>query len=102
MLVHVSLLKWAEGATPEQRAAVEAGLARLPAQIPEIRSYRFGADAGLSPANHDLAIVAGFDDAEGYRRYAEHPAHRELIARLVRPILAGRAAVQFEPPPGGG
>ena len=76
--------------------AVTDGLALLPSQIPEIRSYRFGPDLGLGGGNDDFAIVADFDDADAYRRYAEHPAHRHLIAELLTPILSGRHAVQYE------
>ena len=40
-------------------------------------------------------MVADFDDADGYRVYRDHPAHVAVIAERIRPILAGRAAVQY-------
>lgn len=40
--------------------------------------------------------MADFDDADAYRRYAEHPAHRHLLAERLWPILAGRHSVQYE------
>jgi len=77
--------------------------------IPEIREYRFGPDAGLGiSANGDFAVVADFDDAEGFSAYARHPAHQDVIVRLLRPLVAERMSVQFTvpltgaPEPGGG
>ena len=95
MLRHVAVFTFTPEASNEQVAALADGLARLPAQIPDIRDYRFGPDAGLSDNTDDFAVVADFDDLEGYRRYASHPAHQDLLATLLRPILAGRHSVQF-------
>ncbi|MGH9065866.1 MAG: Dabb family protein [Acidimicrobiales bacterium] len=89
-------MRWKPDATPEQRQAVLEAAGRLPGQIPEIRSYLFGPDAGVSAGTWDLAIVADFDDADGYRRYADHPVHRAMVEGHVQPILAERAAVQHE------
>jgi hypothetical protein len=93
---HVVLLRWVEGATPEQRAAVESGIAELPSLIPEIRSYVFGADARVNTGNFDLAIVADFDDFDSYLVYRDHPDHVSVITGRIQPILAERAAVQHE------
>ena len=96
MLRHVVLFSWKPDASDAAVRAFAEGLAGLPAQIAAIRSYHFGPDVRLGGGNDDFALVADFDDADAYRRYAEHPAHRHLIAELVMPILAGRHAVQYE------
>jgi hypothetical protein len=93
---HVVLFRWTPEATAEQRAHLEAGLAELPALIPEIRNYEFGADAHVNEGNFDLAIVADFDDTEKYLVYRDHPAHVALIDDRIKPILAERAAAQHE------
>jgi len=95
-LNHVALFTWKPGTTDGQIAALEAGLAALPGLIPEIRAYRFGRDAGLAEGNADFAIVAEFDSAEGYEAYATHPAHRDVIERLIAPIRERRTGTQFE------
>jgi hypothetical protein len=96
VLRHVAVFRWAEGAPPAGVAALSAALADLPLVIPEIRSYRFGPDAGLGmSANADFAVVADFDDAEGYATYAGHPAHQDVLVRLLRPLLGERLSVQF-------
>lgn len=96
MFRHVALFRWVPGTTAEQVRAVQEAMAALPAVIPEMRAYHTGADAGLAGGNWDYAVVADFDDAEGWRAYTDHPAHRRVGADLVGPLLAERAAVQYD------
>jgi hypothetical protein len=93
---HVVLLRWKPEATPEQRAAVETGLATLPDVIPEIRSYTIGTDAHVNEGNYDLVVVADFDDVDGYLVYRDNADHRAVIRETITPILAERAAIQHE------
>ncbi|GII87820.1 hypothetical protein Ssi03_58100 [Sphaerisporangium siamense] len=95
MFRHIVLLSWVEGATEAQKAAVEAGLKGLPGVIPELRRYEIGPDAGVNEGNHDFAVVADFDSEEDYLVYRDHPTHQAVIADAIKPILAGRAAVQY-------
>jgi len=104
---HVAVFRWNPDTPPAAVEAFASGLGGLPALIPEIRSYRFGPDAGLGmSANADFAVVADFDDADGYAAYARHPAHQDVIVQLLRPIVADRLSVQFTfaapPDPNGG
>jgi len=85
-------MKFVPEATAEQRRAVEDGLAALPAQIPELRSYVIGTDVGASAGNFDV------DDVDAFRRYIDHPAHMAVVVERIRPIVADRAAVQYEVP----
>lgn len=94
-LIHVAVFTWKAGTTSEQEQALADGLAALPGLIPDIRAYRFGPDAGLGGATGDFAVVAEFDDAEGYRRYADHRDHGVLRDRLIQPIVDTRRVVQF-------
>jgi hypothetical protein len=96
MMRHIVLLTWVEGTTPEQVKAVSAALDALPGQIDTIRSYTHGPDLGLGEQRYDYAIVADFDDAEGWRTYDEHPVHNQARAEVIVPIIAQRASVQFD------
>ncbi|MCW2882474.1 MAG: hypothetical protein JWQ95_6574 [Sphaerisporangium sp.] len=96
MFRHVVLFTWVAGATEDQKASVEAGLKELPGVIPEIRRYDIGSDVGINTGNYEFAVVADFDSAEDYLVYRDHPVHRAVIADTIRPILANRAAVQYE------
>lgn len=90
------MFSWKPEATEDQRHAVPQRLAALPAKIPELRSYKFGADAGINAGNADFAVVADFDDVDAYLVYRDHPEHRAIIDAYITPIVASRSAVQFE------
>jgi stress responsive alpha/beta barrel protein len=94
-LTHVALFTWKAGTTEQDVDLLCQGLAALPGLIPEIRAYRFGPDAGLNAGNAEFGIVAEFDDVDAYRVYAAHPAHRDVLDRLVAPIVDRRTAVQL-------
>lgn len=96
MFRHIVMVRWAEGTTEDQKRALRDGLAALPDQIPEVRAYRIGDDAGLNEGNFDIAVVADFDDRDGYLAYRDHPAHQKLVADLLRPVMGDRAALQHE------
>ena len=93
MFRHVSLLKFDD---PAAVARVSDEIAKLPGIIPTLREYRFGPDAGLAGDNFDLGIVADFDDVAGYEAYRDNAEHQRIIAEVIHPALAARAAVQYE------
>ncbi|MEU0482908.1 Dabb family protein [Streptosporangium sp. NPDC006013] len=96
MFRHVVLFTWAQEATDEQRGRVATELGKLPEAIAEIRSYTLGTDAGVNPGNHQFAVVADFDGVDDYLVYRDHPLHQAVIAEHIKPIVASRAAIQFE------
>jgi hypothetical protein len=91
---HVVALQLHEGTGDASRATIKAALDELPALIPTIRSYVVGLDAGVNAGNHDIVVVADFDDVDGYLVYRDHPEHQRVIREHIAPNLAGRAAVQ--------
>ncbi len=95
MIRHTVLFRWTDTATAEQKQAVAAELSALAPTVPSVRAYLFGADAGLATGHFDFAVSADFDDEAGFFAYRDDPAHREIIARTITPILAQRVAVQF-------
>lgn len=97
MFRHVALFSWTPEATEAQKDALVAELGKLPGVIGTLRGFHIGPDAGLNPGNnYDYAVVAEFDDEAGYLVYRDDPEHRRIITEHLRPILASRAAVQFE------
>ena len=96
MFRHVVLFTWNDDATEARKQALHDELAKMPPAIDVIRAYKYGPDAGLNAANCDYAVVADFDDHAGYLTYRDHPVHRALVENYVSPIVASRAAVQFE------
>ena len=94
MFRHVVILGWKDGTTAAQRATVVARLRTLPGKISAIRSYVVGENAGVDPGTADLAIVADFDDADGYVTYRDHPDHQTVIREVIAPIISTRMAIQ--------
>ena len=96
MFRHVAMFRFTAESTPDQREAMLESLRGLPAVIPELRDYRVGTDQGLVEGNWQAAVVADFDDVEDWQTYTNHPDHRRIIAEQVQPIVAERAAVQYQ------
>lgn len=96
MLRHVVMFRWTSDSTETQRAELRAALEELPAMIPTIRSYHVGPDVGINAGNFEFAVVADFDDVEGYLEYRDHRAHQRVIAEHISPVMEQRAAVQYE------
>jgi hypothetical protein len=96
MITHVVTMTLAPDAPAGRAEEIAAALRQLPAAIPELKEYHVGADLGLVEGNYDLAAVARFDDVAGYQAYASAPVHVAIIHDLIRPVLTGRCAVQFE------
>jgi hypothetical protein len=96
MFRHVVLFSWKPEAAEEDKQALADELRKLPGQIGELRGYHVGPDAGLRQGNFDFAVVADFDDRDGYIVYRDHPAHRAVVDKYVTPMAAQRAAVQYE------
>ena len=96
MIRHIALLTLTADASETQRAALLAGLDTLPGAVDSIRTYSRGLDLGLAGTNATVAIVAEFDDIDGFTAYRDHPEHVRVIAELITPILAGRTAAQYD------
>lgn len=94
MIRHVVLFCWAPATNREDVDEIEAALRALPAAIPALRSLHVGADLGIG-GNADFAIVADFEDLEGYEVYRDHPAHEAVRETLIMPRVASRTAVQY-------
>ena len=96
MFRHVVLFTFTPETTTEQQEELARQLRTLPGSIGEIQDYHVGLDAGLNPGNYQFAVVADFGSVEDYLVYRDHPVHRDIIEKYVQPIVASRAAVQYE------
>src|SRR5215471_14977593 len=96
MIRHISLMRFTPDTTAAQEQAIIDALLTLPAMIAELLDYRIGLDAGLSEGNYRFAVTADCADVEGYLAYRDHPEHQRILAELIRPVLAERAAVQYD------
>jgi hypothetical protein len=100
MIRHVVMFRWQEGVGEDHVRATKDALSKLPAAIPQIRSYSYGTDIGVNPGNGHFAVTAQFDTVEDYLAYRDHPAHIEFVQTFAAPFWMDRQAVQFEEPAG--
>ena len=96
MIRHTVMFTWKPEATEEQQQRVATELSRLPSVIPSLKAYSMGTDIGVNQGNWQFVVVADFDDLDGYLPYRDDPTHQAIIAEHIQPIIATRAAVQYE------
>lgn len=96
MIRHVVLLDFLPGTPLEHVEGIATALRALPERIPPLRSYEVGIDLGLVAGNAKLAVLAAFDDLDGYQLYRDDPVHRRIIDDQILPHLASRSAAQFD------
>ncbi len=96
MVRHVVLFRFNPETPEADKQSLRDGLSELPTAIKEIQRYEFGDDLGVADGNFDFAVMAEFASAADFKAYAAHPRHLQLVTELVRPILAERAALQYE------
>ncbi|MGI9326971.1 MAG: Dabb family protein [Pseudomonadales bacterium] len=95
MFRHCVMFKFKAETSSGQRQEIAERISAL-AELPMVRNYQFGADAGLADGNFDFALVADFDDSEAYQAYAVDPIHVAVLTDYVRPNISARAAVQYQ------
>lgn len=98
MLNHVIALRFKDGTSSEQVQQLVDGLMGLRGEIETIRSMRMGPDLRIRQDNFEFASLIEFDDEAGYLHFRDHPAHQQVVAECIRPIIAERAGVVFVSP----
>lgn len=95
MLRHLVLFDLDEDADDDAVDAAVAALRGLADQIEEVVELHVGRDAGLADGNAGLALLVVVADADAWRAYQAHPAHQQVVAEHVRPVITGRTAAQL-------
>jgi heme-degrading monooxygenase HmoA len=96
-ITHVVTFGWTEDTSSETVDEIATALRGFiaDAELPGLRSWTCGRDAGFADDNADFAVVAVFDDTDAYTAYRDHPEHRRIISEQIAPRIAARSAVQF-------
>ncbi|MFJ3383886.1 MULTISPECIES: Dabb family protein [unclassified Curtobacterium] len=63
--------------------------------VPSIRTLQVVENVAYPDKNHDVAVVATFDDLAGLDEYQVHPDHQAAAAEI-RGLVTGRAAIDWE------
>jgi hypothetical protein len=95
-VLHAVLFKLKDDAPDDAVESILEGFAVLRDRVPEIRSYRYGPDLGLTGGAWDVALVAEFDSADDWQTYRDHPAHLAFIDERITPFVETRTSVQLE------
>lgn len=95
MIRHVAVFRWKDETTAAQVAAVSAALDDLAPRITSARSYSHGPNVQPAAGRWDYAVVAEFDDLDGWRAYDEHPTHAVVREDVIVPLVAERTNLQF-------
>jgi hypothetical protein len=96
MIRHIVLFRWKEDATDAQKKRAANEVATLPSLVPSVRAFACGEDVGINQGNYDFGVTADFEDAGGYVAYRDNPDHRAMVDAHILPIVAERAAIQFQ------
>jgi hypothetical protein len=101
LIVHLVTFRWKSDVTQADVVSLCDQLRNLGPQVPGLRAFEFGINAGLRPGTGDFGIVAVMETAEDLHAYMEHPEHKKIVREWTERMSAARIPVQFELPPTG-
>ena len=81
-IIHVSLIKWKDGVSDEEKQKALDGVKEMAAQIPGIKNVWTKA-ARMQPRDFHAAFVIEFEDRAAADRYAESPVHEAWSKKFV-------------------
>lgn len=95
-IVMWELMEKAGGKTKEENAReLKKRLEELPGLIPEIKQYEIGINAGQSSAAMDVVLISGFNSAQEFNTYRQHPAHQKVV-EFINGIRSMARVVDYE------
>lgn len=96
MFNHVGHLTLAPDTTDAQVEGILTGLLGLPGQVDGLVEAQVVRDAGLGDGNATLRFQMRFESEGAWRAYGSHPAHVAVVTDHIKPVLAGKAFVQYD------
>ncbi|HEX8736289.1 MAG TPA: Dabb family protein [Pyrinomonadaceae bacterium] len=94
MLIHIVCWKYKPETTEAEREEHRAKLKNLPDIIPDILSFKVGADVLHLERSFDTGLVAAYPDRAALDAYTVHPLHQEAAA-LGKQIAEKVVSVDF-------
>lgn len=94
MLIHIVCWKYKPEITEAERDEHRAKLKNLPDVIPDILSFKVGADILHLERSFDTGLVAAYPDRAALDAYTVHPSHQE-VAALGKQIAEKVVSVDF-------
>ncbi len=96
MVEHIVLFKVKAGAAADAVAAMVSGLHGLQARVPGIVGLSVGSNFSDRNKGFTHGLVVRFEDRAALDGYLPHPAHREVVEKLIRPISEDVLVVDYE------
>ncbi len=96
MVEHAVLFKVKSGTPAESVAAMIAGLKGLKSQVPGVVDLSAGTNFSDRSKGFTHGLVVRFTDQAALDGYLPHPAHRDVVERLIRPIVEDVLVVDYE------
>lgn len=96
MLRHIVLVSFKPDASADQIAAWRDAVTEMCETSDEVLSFFLGENIGSGPNHHDAALVADFEDIDGFRKYISGEKHKAYVEDHARQVTAKLAAIQHE------
>ena len=99
-LRHVVLISFPDGPDEAFLRSLDAGMAQLAADVPEILSACWGTDETGTAEHADYVMMFDFTDRAAYQAYRVHPAHQAFIRDYMGAVPMTKTRIQFQPKTG--
>ncbi len=96
MIEHLVLFRWKEGVSEATIEEVMHRLRQLPQQIEGILELNCGRDFSGRSQGYTHALRVRFRDRQALENYGPHPAHQEVVQKLILPNAADILAFDFQ------
>ena len=96
MVEHIVLFKVKAGTTTDAIAAMVQGLKGLAGRVPGVVGLSVGANFSDRNKGFTHGLVVRFENRAALDGYIPHPAHREVVEMLIRPISEDVLVVDYE------
>ena len=88
MVKHIVMIDFKEENKKENMQKVKTMLKALVGKVPTLLSMEVGINFSLEERAMDLSLYSSFEDEEGLKAYATHPAHLEVLS-FIKSVATG-------------
>jgi hypothetical protein len=96
MIEHIVLFKMKPETPADAVTAMQDGLKSLVGRVPGIVELTIGANFSERAKGFTHGMVVRLQDRAALDGYIPHPAHREVVEKLIRPMVEDVLAVDYE------
>ena len=94
MVVHIVMFKFKDENKEANLKLVKKRLENLVNEIEPLKSMEVGIDFNKSERAMDLSLYSTFENIEGLKTYATHPAHLEVV-EIIKELTVESKVVDY-------